>query len=103
MIPRECKCKYCGARILWVTTPEGRRIPIESRFTPLKKRFGDATAPALWTNEGVRIPCEPLPAERMDEADGFAHKAHICQAGARVRKKRPLTRREKFREAYELE
>ena len=101
MIPKECKCKYCGARILWITSPEGRRIPIESRFTPYKKRFGDATAPALWTADGTRIPCDPLTEDREDEAEGYAHMGHVCPAGYRPRKKKPLTRREKYREVWE--
>ncbi len=100
-IPKETKCKYCGARILWITSPEGRKIPIESRFTPFKKRFGDSTAPCLWTADGCRIPGDPLPEEREAEADGFAHVGHICPAKPRIRKPRPMTRREKYREAFE--
>ena len=98
MIPKETRCKYCGARILWVTTPEGRRIPIESRFTPFRRRFGETTAPVLWTNEGVKIPGDPLPDERENEAEGYAHLGHVCPAGSRPGKRKPLTRRERFRE-----
>ena len=102
MIPKECKCKYCGARILWITSPEGRRIPIESRWTPYKdRRFdGSTTAPALWLPDGARIPCTPLPEDRADEAEGYAHMGHVCPAGYRPRKKRPLTRREMYREEW---
>ena len=101
MIPKEKRCKYCGARILWVTTPEGRNIPIESRFTPFKKRTSGGTAPVLWTADGTRIPCDPLPDERENEAEGYAHMGHVCPAGSRPGKKRPLTRREKYAEAWE--
>lgn len=98
MIPKEVRCKYCGRPILFVVS-EGKRIPIESRFTPFKKRTEDGSkAPALYTNEGMRIPCTVLPEERENEADGFAHRFHYCPAKPMPKRKKPLTRREKYRE-----
>lgn len=102
MIPRETRCKWCGARILFVTDLDtGRRVPVDSAFTPFQKRPGSTTAPMLWTIEGATIPCEPLPEERSNEADGFAHRGHICPAWAKPKKKKPLTRAEKFKEIWE--
>jgi len=93
MIPRETKCKYCGKSILWVMTAEGKRIPIESRFTPFKRRTDGGAAPALWTNEGVRIPCVPLSEEREAEAEGYAHQFHFCPARPKPFRRAPMTRK----------
>lgn len=96
MIPRETKCKYCGARILWIRTERGP-MPIEAGFTPFKKRTDGGPAPALYTAEGVRIPCIILPESRAGEADGFAHIYHFCAKKPVNHRPRPLTAREKYR------
>lgn len=95
MIPRETKCKYCGARIYWIRTERGT-IPIEAGWTPFKHRTDGAMAPALYTNEGVKIPCVILPESREKEADGFAHIFHFCPRKPINHRPRPLTAREKY-------
>ena len=96
-IPKESTCRYCGRRILWIRTERGM-MPIESRLIPYKRRHDGKIAPMLWTNKGESIPCDPLPEEREREADGFAHRYHFCPARPRPARKRPMTKREKYRE-----
>lgn len=100
MIPREAKCRWCGKRIYWIRTERGP-MPIEAAWTPFKRRTDGAAAPALYTNEGVRIPCVILPESRAGEADGFAHVYHFCAKKPVWHRPRPLTRREKFQEQFE--
>ena len=98
MIPRETKCKFCGKRIYFVATERGK-IPVEAGWTPFRRR--DGTGQALYTNEGMKIPCEILPEERAGEAEGFAHIYHFCAKKPVYHRPRPMTRREKFKEMYE--
>jgi len=94
MIPRETKCRYCGRSILFVVdTRTGRRIPIEARFTPFKRRTDGASAPVLYTNEGVRIPCIVLSEEREQEADGCAQQFHFCPAKPKPYRREPMNRK----------
>lgn len=99
-IPKESTCRYCGRRILraW---PEGKEIIIESRRIPYKRKQPDGKAPWLWTAQGIRIYGDPLPEDREDEADGWGHMGHVCPARPMPKRRRPLTRREKYREAME--
>lgn len=103
MVPRETKCKYCGARILFVRdVRNGRILPVESGFVPFKwRRDGNAGAPGLFTGEGVFLPVDELPEEREAEAEGYAHRGHVCPAGARRPTKRPMSRAEQSRKEYE--
>lgn len=97
-IPKDTKCRYCGRRIFFVRDGE-RRIPCEAEFTPYKRRPADGTAPILWTAQGLKIYADPLPEERAVEADGWAHIGHVCPAGSRYRRQRPMSKREKWKES----
>lgn len=96
-IPKDAKCRYCGRRILFIY-PEGKMKRIDAGFTPFKRRPPDGQAPMLWTANGERIYADPLPESRKDEADGWAHIGHVCPAGSRYRRPRPMSKREKWKE-----
>ena len=97
MIPKETKCKYCGKRIYFVPTERGLR-PVEAGWTPFRR---GGTGQHLYTNEGLKIPCEILPESRADEAEGYAHIFHFCPRKPIYHRPKPLTAREKYRERYE--
>lgn len=97
LIPRDTKCRYCGKRIFFVEDG-GRRIPCDAGFTPYKRRGQDGRAPVLYTAQGGKIYGDPLPAEKEIEADGWAHIGHVCPAGSRYRRPRPMSKREKWKE-----
>ena len=89
MIPRDKPCIYCGKRIYFANTERGW-IVLDAAFTPFKKATGQK-ANSLYTNEGIKIPCIILPEIQKDEADGFAHMAHICLKKPSGRRRKPLT------------
>ena len=97
MIPKDTRCRYCGKRILFVTDGE-KRIPCDAGFTPYRKRERDDRAPILYTAQGGKIYGDPLPAEKESEADGWAHIGHVCPAGSRYRRPRPMSKRDKWKE-----
>ena len=97
MAPRETKCKWCGKPCYWIQI-NGRWKLIEAGWTPFKRRFGDAPAPVLYTSDGLRIKCIILPPTREAEADGFSHIPHICPENPVLKRRRPMTRRERYNE-----
>ena len=97
MIPKDKPCIYCKKRIMFVPTERGV-IPVEAGWTPFKKVDGQ-NLQALYTNDGFKIPCVILPEERADEAEGFAHIAHLCAKKPMPHRRQPLNRRSMLREA----
>jgi hypothetical protein len=95
------KCTWCGAEILWIHGPEGKRLPIENGFTPYKRHSGEGWCNRLYTSAGGVIPCMILPESRAEEADGYAHKVHLCAKKPIYHRPRPMTRREKYKAMYE--
>lgn len=96
----ETVCIWCGARILWIPGAGGKQIPVEARFTPYRRTERN-NPDVLFTGAGGRIPCEILPEDRDREATGFAHRYHACPKKPVFRKRKPLTRKEKYREMME--
>lgn len=85
MIPKETKCRYCGARVLFVPGPRGL-LCVESALTPYRFRKAnesDHDMITLYTSNGT-----PLPVIECEEDDmrGAAHKFHFCPAKKRERR-----------------
>ena len=97
MIPRETKCKWCGKPCYWIRRDDRWQL-IEAGWVPCKRRFDGAEAPALFTNEGLRIPCVILPPDREGEAELYLHMPHICPESPALKRNRPDNRWKKVRE-----
>ena len=80
MIPKETRCRWCGKPILFAPGKDGRQIPIDSKLKPYSRTIPIGGYPTtLFTIEGGRITCVELPEEWEDQADGYAHRMHICR------------------------
>lgn len=88
MQTNEGRCRWCGRDLYWIWR-DGRKIAVEQSFTPY--RNVEQPRQTLYTALGKPIPCEILPGSREDEADGFAHIAHVCPKSPRLKANRPRT------------
>lgn len=97
MNPKETTCRWCGKRVLFVETDRGK-VCVEARFTPFKRT--DRPTGSMFRADGARIPCIELREEQAEEADGYAHRYHLCPKAPGSRP-RPQSKAEKWRASRE--
>lgn len=75
---RASRCKSCGARVYWVQTPRGRKMPLDAHTLYLQPGDGPSTGV---TEQGVVVRGFAVVAGHHDVVAWESHFAHCPQAG----------------------
>lgn len=70
----ESKCRSCGARILFLTTKKGHKMPVDPTVTRYKRVEGGTERVVLDNGEVVACTTD-IPAE---ESDGIGYVSHFA-------------------------